>query len=364
MPVAPATANRVEPGSHLRPHPVARQLLNLPQRRAGAGQAADAYRDRPRVRCLPHHPHLGRRGIHSPGRHRQLRRMPQRCRSDRHAGEPHSGRHDAVRGLPFADELRELRGHQDQSPGSHRLSCASCHETAAFLGMKPSPTPWPRTRDPRDARQEPPGDRRLRPVPRHHHLRQQRAATGKPHPDQRPVHAVPHDPGNYALYSVTGVHQGVTACLSCHAPNVGPFANVTGHHPRQPHPDRQPRLQRLGLPHHHERQCGRLQARLGQHHRPDPHRPANSVAAAVAACQSCHESAGYLGMLASTATGGDSRPTALDKTHPTTGDCSGCHTTTPTFASDVSSAGKPANHIPTTAPCTQCHTTAATRSTR
>ena len=34
--------------------------------------------------------------------------------------------------------------------------------------------------------------------------------------------------GNYALYSVTGTHQGVTDCLSCHAPAVaGTFANVT-----------------------------------------------------------------------------------------------------------------------------------------
>ena len=70
-----------------------------------------------------------------------------------------------------------------------------------------------------------------------------------------------------------------------------------------------------------------------------------TVAAAVAACQSCHESAPYVGMLASTATtAGDSRPTALDKNHPTSGDCSGCHTTTPTFASNVTSgrqAGQP-----------------------
>src|SRR5260370_32720302 len=64
-------------------------------------------------------------------------------------------------------------------------------------------------------------------------------------------------------------------------------------------------------------------------------------------------------MLASTATtAGDSRPTAFDKNHPLSGDCIGCLTTTPTFAGDVTAAGKPTNHIPTTAPCTQCHTTA------
>src|SRR5205823_13425265 len=60
-----------------------------------------------------------------------------------------------------------------------------------------------------------------------------------------------------------------------------------------------------------------------------------TVAAAVAACATCHESAPYVGMIASSAsTAGDSRPTALDKIHPTSGDCNGCHTTTPTFARD------------------------------
>src|SRR6202043_2484790 len=79
----------------------------------------------------------------------------------------------------------------------------------------------------------------------------------------------------------------------------------------------------------------------------------------VAACQTCHESAPYVGMIASSAsTAGDSRPTALDKIHPPTGDCNGCHTTTPPFASDVTGSAKPSNHIPTTAPCAQCHTTA------
>src|SRR5439155_27341857 len=84
-----------------------------------------------------------------------------------------------------------------------------------------------------------------------------------------------------------------------------------------------------------------------------------TVAAGVAACQTCHATAPYLGMMASSATAwGDSRPQAFDKVHPATGDCSGCHTTTPTFATDMTSAAKPANHIPTSAPCTQCHTTA------
>src|SRR5215469_16179067 len=36
-----------------------------------------------------------------------------------------------------------------------------------------------------------------------------------------------HTTGIYSAYSVTGTHQGVTSCLSCHGPTVGPFANVT-----------------------------------------------------------------------------------------------------------------------------------------
>ena len=33
--------------------------------------------------------------------------------------------------------------------------------------------------------------------------------------------------GNFAAYSVTGVHQGITGCLTCHGRGGGPFANVT-----------------------------------------------------------------------------------------------------------------------------------------
>src|SRR6202043_3914424 len=69
-------------------------------------------------------------------------------------------------------------------------------------------------------------------------------------------------------------------------------------------------------------------------------------AAAVAACQTCHESAPYGGMIASSAsTAGHSRPTSLHKIHPTSRDCHGCHTPAPTFASDVPGGAKPSNHI-------------------
>src|SRR5205814_4777872 len=85
-----------------------------------------------------------------------------------------------------------------------------------------------------------------------------------------------------------------------------------------------------------------------------------TVAAAVGGCQTCHETSLYLGMVAGTASAwGDSRPQAYDKAHPASGDCNGCHTTSPTFATNqMGSSAKPATHIPTNAPCAQCHTTA------
>src|SRR5205814_118358 len=228
--------------------------------------------------------------------------------------------------------------------------------------------------------------------------------------------------GNFALYSVTGVHQGITGCLSCHGSNTGPFAG----------PPPSNTITVVGVPANHfpvgSLDCNRsgchsasnvspggfklgsasltaptlsvaghttvaaAVARTPSNHFPVAtldcngsgcHSASNvspggfklgsasltaptlsvaghtTVAAAVAACQTCHETAPYLGMIASSATAwGDSRPQAFDKVHPVAGDCNGCHTTTPTFATDMTPSAKPANHIPTTAPCTQCHTTA------
>src|SRR5262249_57276558 len=84
-----------------------------------------------------------------------------------------------------------------------------------------------------------------------------------------------------------------------------------------------------------------------------------TVATAVASCQQCHQAATFLGMVAGTnTTAGDSRPTTtLDAGHPTTGECSSCHTTTPTFASDLNGGGgRPPHPPPTSAPSTHCPT--------
>ena len=84
-----------------------------------------------------------------------------------------------------------------------------------------------------------------------------------------------------------------------------------------------------------------------------------TVASAVPSCMTCHETSPYVGMMASTkAAAGDSRPQALDPAHPASGDCNGCHSTSPTFTTNqMGSAAKPANHIPTSVACGVCHTT-------
>ena len=169
--------------------------------------------------------------------------------------------------------------------------------------------------------------------------------------------------GNYAAYSVTGTHQGVTNCLSCHAPAVAnTFANVTivttpnNHFPIG-------NLDCDGSGCHTTANVTAGGFNMGAASITTPTLNAaghTTVAGQVPACTSCHESAPYVGMIASTNTAnGDSRPNAtLDKAHPTTGDCNGCHTTAPTFSGNVTNGVKPSNHIPTTAACTQCHTTA------
>src|SRR5579871_833488 len=146
--------------------------------------------------------------------------------------------------------------------------------------------------------------------------------------------------GNYAVYSVTGTHQGVTNCLSCHAPAVAStFANVTitttpaNHIPIGS-------LDCNGSGCHTTSNVNSGGFHLGSANINSPTLTTTghtTVASAVASCQTCHETAPYLGMLASTSsTAGDSRPnSSLDSSHPTTGDCGGCHTTTPTFASDA-----------------------------
>src|SRR5437764_986226 len=248
------------------------------------------------------------------------------------------------------------------------LSCASCHETANFVGMHPSTDTAAGDSRPSaklDSLHPTTGD-----------CAQCHDTTTFSQSASRPANHIPTSApclqchttaGNYALYSVTATHQGVTGCLSCHGSSTGPFAG--------PPPGNTITI--VGAPANHfpvgSLDCngsgchttGNVNAggfKLGTASTSSPTLTIvghTTVAAAVSSCATCHESAPYVGMMASSATAwGDSRPQAFDKLHPVAGDCSGCHTTTPTFATDMTPSAKPANHIPTTAPCTQCHTTA------
>ena len=245
-------------------------------------------------------------------------------------------------------------------------ACATCHESASYMGMTPSTA-------------LPGGDSRPGAYDAKHpttgdcgncHVTTPTFATDLLPTAPKPSNHIPTTAvcaqchtttGNFAVYSVTGTHQGVTGCLSCHGPTVGPFVNVTlvttpsNHMPIGT-------LDCNGSGCHTTTNVNTGGFRLGTASISNPTLTVAghaTVAAAVSGCMTCHESASYAGMMASTSTtAGDSRPTAFDKNHPTGGDCNGCHTTTPTFATDQTGNAKPANHIPTSAPCAQCHTTA------
>src|SRR5438132_1693826 len=245
--------------------------------------------------------------------------------------------------------------------------CQSCHETAPYLGMMASTATTAGDSRPTalDKAHPTSGDcgascHTTTPI-----FATNQTAGAKPSnhiPTSAPCAQCHTTAGNYTLYSVTGTHQGVTGCLSCHGSTVNTtFANITivtnpGNH--IPFGN----LDCNGSGCHTTGSVNPGGFNLGSANTSSPTLTIaghTTVAAAVSSCATCHETAAYLGMMASSATAwGDSRPQAFDKAHPATGECSGCHTTTPTFATDIAQSAKPANHIPTTAPCTQCHTTA------
>src|SRR5207248_10434459 len=116
--------------------------------------------------------------------------------------------------------------------------------------------------------------------------------------------------GNFALYSVTGTHQGVSGCLTCHGPTVGPFVNVTlvttpgNHIPIGT-------LDCNGSGCHSTTNVNPGGFKLGTASIASPTLSVagHTTVAAVGACTTCHETAPYLGMLASTgSSAGDSRP--------------------------------------------------------
>src|SRR2546429_377275 len=108
------------------------------------------------------------------------------------------------------------------------LTCASCHETAAYLGMHPSTNTTAADSRPNatlDANHPKSGD-----CSTCHDTVTFAGAAARPAnhiPPSAPCSQCHLTAGNDALYSVTGTHQGVSGCLTCHGPTVGPFVNVT-----------------------------------------------------------------------------------------------------------------------------------------
>src|SRR5207248_2653019 len=110
-------------------------------------------------------------------------------------------------------------------PAAVALSRASCHETANFVGMHPSTDTAAGDSRPSaklDSLHPTTGD-----------CSQCHDTTTFSQSASRPANHIPTSApclqchttaGNYALYSVTATHQGVTGCLSCHGSNTGPFA--------------------------------------------------------------------------------------------------------------------------------------------
>ena len=227
------------------------------------------------MRCLPLDDRLGGRRVQAYRRHQWLRPMPQRRAVDGYAAHSHPDQQCAVRGLPLDDQLHDVRRHRHGphgTPGRHwrrrsvqhlpRDGVVSRHEAehADRGGRFP---PVGRTR------QESSAHGRLRPVPRHEHLCQQCAAAGQSHSDQRAVRAVPHDGGQLRAVLRDRDPPGGDELPGLPRPDGGRHVcQHQDHHPaRQSHSDRQPGLQRLGLPQHEQCERGWIQHRVGQHHR-------------------------------------------------------------------------------------------------
>src|SRR5439155_9467034 len=207
------------------------------------------------------------------------------------------------------------------------LACATCHETAPYLGMLPSTSTAAGDSRPDttlDVKHPATGDCGAC------HVQTPTFATNLLPTVPKPTNHIPTTAacaqchttaGNFALYSVTGVHQGITGCLSCHGSNTGPFAG----------PPPSNTITVVGVPANHfpvgSLDCNRSGChtasnvstggfKLGAASLTAPTLSVaghTTVAAAVSRCLTCHETAPYLGMIASTATtAGASRPTAVD----------------------------------------------------
>ena len=218
-------------------------------------------------------------------------------------------------------------------------------------------------------RQGPPDQRRLQRLSHHdaHVCGQRDPGSGKPanHIPTTAACAQCHTTaGNYAVYSVTGIHQGVTGCLTCHATDGRrPFANITmvtgpaNHIPIGS-------LDCNGSGCHRTENVNAGGFKLGTASINTPTLTVaghSTVAAAVAACQTCHESATLPrhARRAPPRPPGTHVPRAFDASHPTTrrlqrlsyDHADLCGQRRPRAASRPTTSRPPP-------PAAQCHTTA------
>jgi hypothetical protein len=187
--------------------------------------------------------------------------------------------------------------------------CTTCHQAAPYMGMVPSTaTAW--------------GDSLPTAYDKAHptsgecstcHTTTPTFATNQSGSSAKPTNHIPTSApcaqchttvGNFATYSVTGTHQGVTGCLTCHGPTVATtFYNVTlvstpsNHIPIGS-------LDCNGSGCHTTSNVNPGGFKLGT---ANVNTPTLSVAghttvAAVGACTTCHQAAPYMGMVPSTAT--------------------------------------------------------------
>jgi hypothetical protein len=155
-------------------------------------------------------------------------------------------------------------------------------------------------------------------------------------------------------------HTGITnGCATCHADGSGPFIGLTGSalvtlNSRGPHIP----INDTACENCHKSTtvpggfAGTAMVHTGLN--------------GLSSCSACHENnptdLGYVGLsqtlvVRPPTSGSQPNPvTIVDAAHPTTGECSQCHTSTTTFKTNIA---KPSNHIPltsTTGCATQCHT--------
>jgi len=123
----------------------------------------------------------------------------------------------ALRGLPLTDELRELVGHCDESPGvTPPCSAANCHEAGkSFFGVTIVTRPA-------TVKGGAPGHGRLRLC----HTSTVSFALGNlmpaAHPDLAGLHAVPRQPVDFTQKVMD--HTGITSgCATCHAAGLSFF---------------------------------------------------------------------------------------------------------------------------------------------